>query len=245
MNQPASQHHSDTGPPPVTAATAARLAAFGGVAFLVTSIAGDLMIGAFPRPDTPVGALTSFYAAHHAQLLAGGWLFALSGAFFALFGTAMWARTRQAAANPMLAGLTMIGVVLVAVTTLEGAGTFGLLGSIGGQHAITPAALQAWHILRSSGSLADSFSTFIFLLAAACAGIMAGSLPRALAWSALALAVLQLLPDQLGFLVSLTFPLWAAAAGLVMLLARGTRLSATATTRHAPGRPQPGSSPAT
>ena len=176
MNQPASQHHSDTGPPPVTAATAGHLAAFGGVGFLVTSIAGDLMIGAFPRPDTPVGArLTSFYAAHHAQLLAGGWLFALSGAFFALFGTAMWARTRQAGRQPHArqpdhdrrrAGRRD--------DPREGAGTFGLLGSIGGQHAITPAALQAWHILRSSGgSLADSFSTFIFLLpAAACAGIM-------------------------------------------------------------------------
>ena len=245
MNQPGSHQNPDTGPPPGTAAAAGRLAALAGAGFLVTSIAGDMMIGAFPRPDTPDSTLLSFYAAHHAQLLAGGWLLALSGVFLALFGTAVWARIRQAAGNPMLAGLTMIGVALVTVTTLDTAGTFGLLGGIGGQHATTPAALQAWHLLASSGSLADAASTFIFLLAVTAAGILARALPRTLAWSALALAVLQLLPDQLGFLASLVFPLWAAAAGLVMLLAHGTRSSATATTRHAPARPQPGSSPAT
>jgi hypothetical protein len=244
MNQPDTRHYPDTGPPPVTAAATGRLAALGGAGFLVTSIAGDLVIGAFPDPDTPAGQLTSFYAKHHAQVLAGGWLLTLSGVFFALFGSAVWARIRQAPGNPMLAGLAMIGVALTAVTTLEGAGTYGLLGGIGGQHAVTPAALQAWHIAASSGSLADGAATFIFLLAVAGAGILARALPRTLAWSALALAVLQLLPDQLGFLASLAFLLWAAVAGIVMLLARGTRSPAPASTRHAPARPQPGSSPA-
>ncbi len=244
MHQSDTRHYPDTGPPPVTAAATGRLAALGGAGFLVTSIAGDLLIGAFPRPDTPAGQLISFYATHHAQVLAGGWLLALSGVFFALSGAAMCARIRQAPANLMLAGLAMIGVVLVAMTRLDGAGTYGLLGGIGGQHATTPAALQAWHILASSGSLADQASTFTFLLAVAAAGVVAWALPRTLAWSALALAVLQLLPDQLGFLVSLVFPLWAAVAGLVMLLARAARSSAPARTRHAPARPQPGSSPA-
>ena len=145
----------------------------------------------------------------------------------------------------MLASLAMTGAVLVAVTTLGTAGTFGLLGGIGGHRATTPAALQTWHILASSGSLADQAATFIFLLAVAAAGVLARAVPRTLAWSALALAVLQLLPDQLGFLASLVFPLWAAVAGLVMLLTHRTRSSATATTQHAPVRPQPGSSPAT
>jgi hypothetical protein len=100
-------------------------------------------------------------------------------------------------------------------TTLDRAGTYGLLGGIGGHHAVTPAALQAWHILASSGSLADRAATFMFLLAVAGAGILARALPRTLAWSALALAVLQLLPDQMGFLASLVFLLWAAVAGIV------------------------------
>ncbi len=242
MSQPDTQHHSDTGSSAVAAA-AGRLAALAGAGLLVASIAGDLMIGAFPGPDTSVGKLISFYAAHHAQLLAGGWLLTLAGVFFALFGTAIWARIRQGGGNPLLAGLTMVGVALVAVTTLNGAGTFGLLGDIGGQHATTPAALQAWHLLASSGSLAHGAATFIFLLAVAGAGILARALPRTLAWSALALAVLQLLPDQLGFFASLVVPLWAAIAGIVMLRSRPARSSAPARTRHMPARPEPGSSP--
>jgi len=244
MNQPDPEHHSEIGPSPGTAAAVGRLMALGGTGFLVTSAAGDLMIGAFPRPDASVGGLVSFYAEHHAQLVTGGRLLALSGFFFALFGVAVWARIRQASGNPLLVGLAMIGVVLVAVTTLDAAGTFGLLGGIGGQHAITPAALQAWHILASSGSLADGASSFIFLLAVAGAGILARALPRTAAWSALALAVLQLLPDQLGFLAALVFPLWAAVAGIVMLLAGRARSSSPATTGRVLARPQSGSSPA-
>jgi hypothetical protein len=105
MEQPDSQQHPDTGSPPAIG----RLAALGGLGFLVTSLAGDLLIGAFPRPDTPVSQLVSFYTAHHTQLLAAGMLLALSGIFFALFGVAVWARIRQAASNPMLAGLQVRG----------------------------------------------------------------------------------------------------------------------------------------
>jgi hypothetical protein len=219
MDQPDSQQHPDTGSPP----TIGRLAALGGLGFLVTSLAGDLLIGAFPRPDTPVSQLVSFYTVHHAQLLAAGMLLALSGIFFALFGTAVWARIRQAASNPMLAGLAMIGTALVTVTTLASAGTYGVLGDIGGQHAIAPAALQAWHIMASAGSLADAASTFLFLVTAAAAGLLALALPRWVAWSALPLAVLQLLPGQAGFLASLVFVPWAAAAGTSMLFSRATR----------------------
>jgi hypothetical protein len=216
MEQPDSQQHPDTGSPPAIG----RLAALGGLGFLVTSLAGDLLIGAFPRPDTPVSQLVSFYTAHHTQLLAAGMLLALSGIFFALFGVAVWARIRQAASNPMLAGLAMIGTALVTVTTLASAGTYGVLGDIGGQHAIDPAALQAWHIMASAGSLADGASTFLFLVTAAAAGILAPALPRWVAWPALPLAVLQLLPGQVGFLASLVFVPWAAAAGTSMLFSR-------------------------
>jgi hypothetical protein len=103
-------------------------------------------------------------------------LLALGGIFFVLFGLAMWARIREASASPLLAGLAIIATTLVALTTLASAGTYGVLGDIGSQPAVAPAALQAWHIMGSDGSLADSASTFLFLLAAAGAGLLA---PRA------------------------------------------------------------------
>ena len=207
----------------VNPSTAGRLAALGGLGFAVASIAGDLAIGPFPGPATPASQLVSFYGAHHAQVLAGGMLLGLSGIFFALFGLAVWARIRQAPASPLLAGLTVIATTLVAMTTLAGAGTYGVLGDIGGQSGIAPAALQAWHIMGSEGSLADGASTFLFLVAAAVAGLTARAIPRWLAWPALLLAVLALLPGPFGFLSSMVFLAWAATAGITLLVARQPR----------------------
>jgi hypothetical protein len=58
---------------------------------------------------------------------------------------------------------------------------------------------------------------------AAGAGLLARSVPRWLAWSALLLAVLTLVPGQFGFLASLAFYAWAAAAGIWLLFARQPR----------------------
>jgi len=81
---------------PVSPAAVGRLAALGGLGFAVASIAGDLVIGPFPRPATPASQLVPFYAAHHAQVLAGGMLLGLGGVLFVPFGLAVWARIRQA-----------------------------------------------------------------------------------------------------------------------------------------------------
>jgi hypothetical protein len=218
MYQPDS--HLDDSSPPVKPVTIGRLAALGGVGFLIASLAGDLVIGAFPGPATPASRLVSYDAAHHAQVQAGGILLALAGVFFVLFGAAVWARIRQADANPLLAALTVIATTLVALTTLASASTYGVLGDIGGQPGIAPAALQAWHIMGSEGSLADGASTFLFLLTVGVAGLAARAVPRWLAWTAILLAVLQLLPDKVGFLASLVVYVWAAAAGISLLIAR-------------------------
>lgn len=199
------------------------------------------MIGAFPRPDTPASQLVSFYTTHHAQVQLGGILLAVSGVLFVLFGTAVWARIQQTAANPLLAALAMISTALVAVTTLAGAGVYGVLGDIGGQHAIDPAALQAWHIMGSDGSVADSASTFLFLVAVAAAGILAPAMPRWVAWSALPLAVLQLVPGQIGFFASLAFLAWAAAAGIHMLISSRPRAAEPGTARPSLARTATGS----
>ena len=207
----------------VSPVTAGRLAALGGIGFAVASIAGDLAIGPFPGPATPASQLVPYYTAHHAQVLAGGMLLGLSGIFFVPFGLAVWARLRQAQASPLLGGLAVIATTMVALTTLAGAGVYGVLGDIGGQPGISPAALQAWHIMGSEGSLADGAATFLFLLTAALAGLAARAVPRWLAWPAMLLAVLALLPGPFGFLASLLFYAWTAAAGIWLLFARQSR----------------------
>jgi hypothetical protein len=72
--------------------------------------------------------------------------------------------------------------------------------------------------MGSEGSLADGASTFVFLLTAAMAGLAARAIPRWLAWPALLLAVLALLPGPFGFLASMVFLAWTAAAGITFLV---------------------------
>jgi len=199
-------------------ATAGRLAALGGLGFAVATIAGDFAIGPFPDPATPAPQLVSFYAAHHAQVLAGGILLGLGGVFFVPFGLAVWARIRQAPASPLLAALAVVATTLAVLTTLAAASAYEVLGDIGGRPGVSPAALQSWHIMGSEGSLAGSASTFLFLLTAALAGLGARAIPRWLAWAAVLLAVLVLLPHPVGFLASLAFLAWTAAAGIALLV---------------------------
>ncbi len=72
--------------------------------------------------------------------------------------------------------------------------------------------------MGSEGSLADGASTFVFLLTAAMAGLAARAIPRWLAWPALLLAVLALVPGPFGFLASMVFLAWTAAAGITFLV---------------------------
>jgi hypothetical protein len=218
MNQPVTRPNPDGSPAGLKAAGLARAAALGGVAFLAFSAASDLAIGPNPASDAPLVKITSFYATHHAQVLAGGMLLAWAAIFFALFGAAMWARIRQAPVHPLLAGAALVGTAAITGATLAAATTYATLGAIGGSRAIAPAALQAWHIMGSELSLAGNGGMMIFLLASAAAGIAARTLPRTLAWSALIIGLLQLTPASIGFLASLLALLWAAAAGIVMFV---------------------------
>jgi hypothetical protein len=218
MNQPAKQPNHGGSPAGVKAAGLARTAALGGVAFLAFSAASDLVIGPNPASDASLVKVTTFYATHHAQVLASGMLLAWAAIFFAFFGAALWARIRQAPVHPLLAGAALVGTAVTTAATLAAATTYATLGDIGGSRAIAPAALQAWHIMGSELSLAGNGGMMIFLLAAAAAGVAARTLPRTLAWSALIIGILQLTPAPIGFLASLLALLWAAAAGIVMFV---------------------------
>jgi hypothetical protein len=72
-------------------------------------------------------------------------------------------------------------------------------------------------------AIADGASTFLFLLTAAVAALAVRAIPRWLAWPALLLAVLALLPGPFGFLASMVFLAWAATAGITLLVARQSR----------------------
>jgi len=218
--------------------SAARLGRFvplAGVVFAVLTVAGYNTIGTVPDSGTPIANVTSFYSAHHGRVATGGTLLAWAAIFLAFFGAAIWGRIRQTALHPLVAAVALIGTAVAVADQLSGASSYVTLGDIGGKHTIIPAALQAWHISGSDGSVGGGEA--ILLLAVALAGILARALPRWLAWPALVIGILELTP--IGFFASLAFLLWAAVAGIAMFLRPAGAVRATA--RDESTGPHPGS----
>ena len=201
----------------------ARLVPLAGVGFAVLTIAGYLTIGPFPDSDASTSELTSFYAAHHGQVAAGGQLLGLAAIFLALFGTTVWARIRSTDLHPVVAGTALVATAMAAVSWLDGAGTYSILGEVGHQPWLSPAALQATHVGGTVGGIDGG--TVLFLLAVATAGIAGRAFPRWLALPALALAILYLTP--FGWYASLLLLPWAAVTGIVMAVRPAHRAPAT------------------
>lgn len=200
-----------------------RVAPLTGVVFAVLAMGGYLVIDEFPDSDTPLPTLTSYYAAHHEQLTRGGMLLGYSVIFFILFGVAVWAHMRRAAAPPVLTGAVLVATAVFAAEELNSAGTYAVLGDIGADQATTPGALQAWHILGAIGHPGADMLTL--LLAVAAAGILARAFPRWLTWSALVLVALNFTPFSfIGFLL---FHLWVLLTGIALAVRPGVPRAAT------------------
>lgn len=207
MNAPTSHDESPA------AARLGRLLPLAGVGFAVLSVAGDLTIGKFPDSNTSVAKLTQFYAAHHRQVGVGGTLLALAAILLGLFGVALWARVRSSDLHPAVAGAVLLGAAVATANELTGASAYITLGTVGHQAGVSPAALQAWHINGSEGGVG---SMMILLVAVGVAGIVSRAIPRWLAWPALLLGIVQISP--IGFLASLLVLVWAAVAGIILVL---------------------------
>jgi hypothetical protein len=210
---------------------AARLGRFvplAGVGFVVLTVAGYLVIDRNPDSDASTSTITAYYSAHHAHVFAAGILLAYSAILFALFGVAVWARIRRTALHPIVAGAALMATAIATASDLANASAWYVLGDIGNKHTISPGALQTLHISVSAGDLGGGVA--ILLLAMALAGIRARAFPRWLAWSALALGILQLTPTPgpIGFFLGLAFLPWTVAASIAMFLRPGHPTSATA-----------------
>jgi hypothetical protein len=210
---------------------AARLGRFvplAGVGSVVLTVAGYLVIGPNPDSDASTSTITAYYSAHHAHVFAAGILLTYSALLFALFGVAVWARIRRTALHPIVAGAALMATAIATASDLANASAWYVLGDIGNKHTISPGALQTLHISVSAGDLGGGVA--ILLLAMALAGIRARAFPRWLAWSALALGILQLTPTPgpIGFFLGLAFLPWTVAASIAMFLRPGHPTSATA-----------------
>jgi hypothetical protein len=180
-----------------------------GAAYAALTIAGDLVVDAFPDENTPVARLTSYYAAHHAQVGQGGRLMELSAIFLALFGVALALRVRPT--NPVAAAVIAIGAATGCLAAAYEGATFRFLGENATDSNLTPQALQAWH------ASAAAFGTSVPVVLLVLGLVMAGrALPAWLVWPAVVLAALQLTP--VSFLAGMVMLLWFAVAGIALTL---------------------------
>jgi hypothetical protein len=188
----------------------ARFAPLAGAAFAGLTIGGYLTIGKFPGSDTPVSQLTTYYAANHGRIGAGGLVLACAAICLAFFGVTLAAMIRVS--SPGLASLALVGTAVAAAEQLSSASTYVTLGDIGSQTGISAGALQAWHVGGSDGGIGGGVP--ILMVAVALAAALARVFPRWLAMPGLALGLLQLTP--VGFFAWMLFLLWALVAGIVL-----------------------------
>jgi hypothetical protein len=207
-----------------------RILPLAGVAYAALIIAGDLAIGEFPGSDTTLPELSRYFAAHSSRVQTGGELMIWGGLALGLFGIAVWARVREAAGPPVVAGLMLVGTAVAVVSELIGAASYVTLGNIGANPDVTPEALQAWHV----GSQFGGGGGTLLMLGLFAAGVFTRAVPRWLGWAALVLAIAEVTP--FGFLASILVLLWTAVAGIVLTL----RSNDPAPTRVGVGVANPG-----
>lgn len=129
---------------------------------------------------------------HSDAVRTGGQLTILGALCLGLFGVAVWTRVRVAG-PAVVAGLLLVGTAIEVTSDLSWGGHYVGLGNIGADSAVTPEALQAWHI----GSEFGRGSGFLLLLGLFGAGALSRAMPRWLAWSALVLGICGIHPVQL------------------------------------------------
>jgi hypothetical protein len=195
---------------PVRAATGLlRWLPLAGAAYAVLTIAGDLVVDAFPDENTPLGKLTSYYAGHHSQVGHGGQLMEIAAVFVALFGVAVALRVRVA--SPVAAAVIGIGAAISCLADAYEGATFQLLGEHSTDSQLSPQALQAWHV--SAATFGTDVPTLLLVLGLVLAG---RAFPTWLTWSAVVLAVAGFTP--FGFLAGMLMLLWFLVAGVTLAL---------------------------
>lgn len=180
-----------------------------GAAYALLSIVGDFVIDKFPDEDTPLGALTSYYAAHHTQVGRGGQLMELTAVFVALFGVAVALRIRTT--RPLAATVIGIGAATLCLADAYEGAVFHFLGDNATNSHLSAQALQAWHM--SAAAFGTNVPILLFVVGLVLAG---RALPTWLVWSAVVLAVGTFTP--FGFLAGMLMLLWFLVAGIALAL---------------------------
>lgn len=188
-----------------------RLTPLAGVLYAGLSVGGDLVIGPFPEGATSGASLRDYYAAHGAQVAAGGALLVWSAVCLGVFAVALWARVRDAV-PPVVAGLVLLGAAVATAAELGSASLYSFLGEHGADGHIAPAALQAWQLAATE--IGSSGGLVLLALGLTVAAFGHRALPRWIAASGVLIVAAEFTP--LFFLASIVFLVWAAVTGVAL-----------------------------
>ena len=203
-------------PMTATAARFARFSPLAGAASAALTIAAYLKIG--PNPDSSAATSTdvAYYAGHHGDASVAGLLLMYAAVLFAVFGVTVWARMRERGIHPILVGSMLVATAVTTMSDLVNASGWYLLGDLGGKDTISPATIQALHISVAAADAPAAAGLGVFLAVFAASGILGRTFPGWLAWPALALGILELVPTPgaVGFFAGLAILPWMVAAAI-------------------------------
>jgi hypothetical protein len=204
-----------------------HVAGWGGVAFVVVVLAGELLKGDSPSPSGSPTTISAYLEEHRSGILAGAYVQMLGLFLFALVMLVALERLlgegRRRAT--VLAGL---GAVLVLVSY----STYVFLTAAAAYGAGTDLGLETTKALWQVRFVAETFIAFpaaLLVGAVAAAALQTRSLPRWYAWGSVAAAAAFLAggaalrrygafaPDGgFGFLLFWLLPFWTAVTGFVV-----------------------------
>jgi hypothetical protein len=211
------------------AAWLGRYAALAGAASALLTFAAYLVIGPNPDSTASTSTIEAYYSTHHGHVYLAGMLLMYAAVLFVLFGSATYTRIRESHLHPAFAGVILIATAVATASDLANAGSWYLLGDLGGKATVSTATIQGLHVAVAAANMPAVAGLGIFLVAFAGAGILGRAFPGWIAWPALVLGILELVPTpgQLGFVAGLATLLWMIAAAVAMFRSTPPQPAAT------------------
>lgn len=195
-----------------------RLAPLTGVALVLLLVAGGALIGTEPSSHATAAKVISFYRSHRGRIELSAYLTGLS-VFFGLFFYGLLRDHLGRAENAQrLAATAFAGAVTFAVSGVLSAGTEFALADVPSK--LSPGAAQALNVLENDLALfAVGAGIAVLLMASGLAILRGRQLPTWLGWTAIAFAIVALIPVRV-----ISLPLaavWTLTAS-ILLYTRGS-----------------------
>ncbi|MEU0414412.1 hypothetical protein ABZ307_42515 [Streptomyces griseorubiginosus] len=195
-----------------------RAAPYTGLAAVVLTVVGFLLLGDTPEYDAPGRQVRFYYADHQGQVGTSLYLLVIAAVLFVFFAAYLSRAVRDLTpGGGWLHRAVLAGGVLIAGGFLAGAALTLALLDLSDKSSATPQALQALNAVNEDFFVPFVVGMGVMLLATGLATVRAADspLPRWLSWAAIALGVLVLVP-WVGFFAFMLAGVWVIIASILL-----------------------------